>query len=394
MITEKNLIYLNGNDSEFSYLAVGAEHELKLYDEDGAWEKVRSFLDVHTEEYVFGWFGYELKNDIEKLESRNPVWVNTPVVYLMVPSHLGVLRKGRIDLLKGSLDEVSTIHEQLSKVQEKKESTCLEAYLEKNAYLEKINRIKEHIQLGDIYEANFCYEYRGSGKIDPLVVYQNLNNRTKAPFSVYAKVNELNVLSASPERFLKKEGSRIFTQPIKGTIRRGETPEKDLELMETLRTNPKDRAENIMIVDLVRNDLSRIAKPKSVRVEQLCEIYTFENIHQMISTVSAEVDDKHPVDILKALFPMGSMTGAPKIRAMELMEKYEVNRRGLYSGCIGYFTPERDFDFNVVIRTIFHDQHTAKSSFSVGGAITALSSAEGEYDETILKAKALIEALT
>lgn len=391
---EEHIVYLNGNGSKVNYLAIGCERELLLKNPVGAWDEVRSFLDANAKEYICGWLGYDLKNDIEKLESKNEVWVETPVVYLMVPTHIGMIRNGEIQTIKGIHEKVISVFEELNNVNRHSQSVRVDASLDKKTYLEKIKKIKHHIHLGDIYEANFCYEYRGQGEIDPLKVYRNLNERTKAPFSVYAQINQLNVLCASPERFIKKEGNRVFTQPIKGTIRRGETDQMDLQLIEELRNNPKDRSENIMIVDLVRNDLSRIAEPSSVRVEELCEIYTFENVHQMISTVTAEVKEKHPVDILKALFPMGSMTGAPKIRAMELIEEYELSKRGLYSGCIGYFTPDGDFDFNVVIRTIIYDQRTGRISLSVGGAITDLSTPEGEYDETILKAKALKEALS
>jgi para-aminobenzoate synthetase component 1 len=267
--------------------------------------------------------------------------------------------------------------------------------LSKEKYLEKIKSIKEHIQQGDIYEANFCYEYHAQNiQIEPLGIYQKLNERTQAPFSVFGKINHRYIISASPERFIKKEDNKVISQPIKGTIKRGKDEQEDLEMIQFLENNPKDRSENIMIVDLVRNDLSKIANPASVVVEELCKIYTFKNIHQMISTVSAKIENVTSIDIIKALFPMGSMTGAPKIRAMELMEHFEENKRGLYSGAIGYFAPNGDFDFNVAIRTLLYDEIQKTISFSVGGAITDLSLPEQEYEETLLKAEAIIKALT
>lgn len=387
------MIWLNGNEKQVSYLALDSEFELIVWEEEGAFEKARTFLDRHANQYVFGWFGYDLKNEVEMLRSENPTWVKTPIIYLMIPKHLARINGDEIKMLKGNEEEVKSALAHFMRVQSVTNEVKIEPSISEETYLDKVRRIKEHIQLGDIYEANFCYEFRGEGSIDSLNVYHNLNKKTKAPFSVFASLDNLKVLSASPERFIKKKGSKLFTQPIKGTIRRGKDTEEDERLKEQLRNNPKDRSENIMIVDLVRNDLSRIAEPRSVQVEELCEIYTFENIHQMISTVSAEVEDKHPVDILKALFPMGSMTGAPKVRAMEIIEEQETSRRGLYSGCIGYFTPNGDFDFNVVIRTIIYDEKSRRLSFSVGGAITDLSTPEGEYEETLLKANAMQEAL-
>lgn len=394
MMKERNIMWLNGNEKQISYLALDSESELVLWEEDGAFEKVRAFLDDHKNQYIFGWFGYDLKNDVETLVSKNPTWVETPAVYLMVPKHLARINRVEIKMLKGSEEEIQKAIDHLKVNSSGVNEIKIQPSISEEIYLNKIDQIKKHIQLGDIYEANFCYEFRGEGRLDPLNVYHKLNKQTKAPFSVFASLGNLKVLSASPERFIKKKGTKLFSQPIKGTIRRGKDEEEDQLMIEQLRSNRKDRSENIMIVDLVRNDLSKIAEPKSVQVEELCEIYTFENIHQMISTVSAEVENKHPIDIFKALFPMGSMTGAPKVRAMELIEEYEESKRGLYSGCIGYFTPNGDFDFNVVIRTIIYDNASNKFSFSVGGAITDLSTPEGEYEETLLKARAMKEALS
>ncbi len=391
---EKRLIWLNGNQNQAGYLAFGIEAELNLREEEGGFEEARVFLEKNKGEHVFGWFGYDLKNDIENLSSVHPSWVKAPIIFLMKPRHLARVEQGKLEVLKGDLEALQAVYNRLVEHNAPASAkVSITPVIDEKTYIDKVRKIKKHIQLGDIYEANFCYEYRGKGVIDPLAVYHKLNASTQAPFSVFAQVGNLSILSASPERFVKKTGTKLFTQPIKGTIRRGENDLEDQQLIDQLRKNPKDRSENIMIVDLVRNDLARIADAASVKVEELCEIYTFENIHQMISTVSAQVTDKHPIDILKALFPMGSMTGAPKIRAMKIIEEQEVSKRGLYSGCIGYFTPSGDFDFNVVIRTILYDKKTRKLSLSVGGAITDLSTPEGEYEETLLKAKAMREAL-
>ncbi|MEA3318161.1 MAG: anthranilate synthase component I family protein, partial [Bacteroidota bacterium] len=253
---------------------------------------------------------------------------------------------------------------------------------------------KKHIKKGDIYEVNFCQEFYGKGELNPVKVYQRLNKISPTPFSCYGKFHSKYLISASPERFIKKEANKIISQPIKGTIKRGKNKQEDKELIKKLKNDKKERAENIMIVDLVRNDLSRTAKKGSVKVDELCGIYSFEQVHQMISTISCEIkSDENYVNIIKNAFPMGSMTGAPKIRAMKLIEKYEKTKRGLYSGAVGYISPERNFDFNVIIRSMLYNSESKYLSFIVGGAITSLSVPEKEYEECILKAEAMIKTL-
>jgi len=254
----------------------------------------------------------------------------------------------------------------------------------------------EHIQRGDIYEANFCMEFFAENAlINPLDVYQKLNAISEAPFSVYFKNDLQFLLSASPERYLKKIDTKIISQPIKGTSRRHAEIELDENSKKELETNEKERSENIMIVDLVRNDLSRTACKGSVEVEELCGMYSFKQVHQMISTIVSQVENTiSPIEILKTTFPMGSMTGAPKISAMNIIENLEETKRGLYSGAVGYFTPNGDFDFNVVIRSILYNAQNQYVSFSVGSAITTLSDPEKEYEECLLKAKAMFAVLS
>lgn len=193
---------------------------------------------------------------------------------------------------------------------------------------------------------------------------------------------------------MNRDGNRLLSQPIKGTSRRGATPEEDEALKKELQENPKERAENIMIVDLVRNDLSKIARPKSVTVDELCGVYTFETVHQLISTVSCEVEETTSfTDIIRATFPMGSMTGAPKVRAMELIEEYEAFKRGLYSGTIGYISPNGNFDLNVVIRTLLYNKVQKYLSCSVGGAITINSDPEKEYEECLVKVQRILDGM-
>jgi len=262
-------------------------------------------------------------------------------------------------------------------------------------YFHKLHKILEHIHRGDIYEVNFCQEYYVENRIiDPLNVYKRLNDISSPPFATFLKINNQFLLSASPERFVKKQGNQIISQPIKGTARRLPDKAEDKKMANSLRQDPKERAENIMIVDLVRNDLSKTALKGSVNVEELCEVYSFKQVHQLISTLVATIDKQtNAIDVLKSLFPMGSMTGAPKISAMKIIEEQEETRRSLYSGAVGYFTPDNDFDFNVVIRSILYNQNNRYVSFSVGGAITSQSIIENEYEECLLKAKAMKNAL-
>lgn len=256
--------------------------------------------------------------------------------------------------------------------------------------------ILEHIKRGDIYEVNFCQEfYAENATINPAAVYQHLNDISEPPFASFLKMEQQYALCASPERYLKKEGSKIISQPIKGTAKRLISTIDDAQIAADLARDEKERAENVMIVDLVRNDLSKTAKKGAVQVEELCKVYSFKQVHQMISTVVSEIDPQlHPIETLRSTFPMGSMTGAPKVSAMKIIEHLEASKRGLYSGAIGYFTPENDFDFNVVIRSILYNEEKKYISYSVGSAITIKSDAAKEYEECLLKAKAMKYVLT
>jgi para-aminobenzoate synthetase component 1 len=267
--------------------------------------------------------------------------------------------------------------------------------IHKDEYFAKVNTMLNHIHRGDIYEANFCQEFFAEEtQINPLETYNKLNRISKPPFAAFLKLNDKYLLSASPERYIKKEGQTITSQPIKGTAKRSENADEDAKLKAALERDIKERSENVMIVDLVRNDLSKTAIKGSVEVKELCKVYTFDQVHQMISTIQSKVSsDVSPIDIIKTTFPMGSMTGAPKISAMKIIEDLEETKRGLYSGAVGYFTPEGDFDFNVVIRSILYNETNQYVSYSVGGAITAKSDPLNEYEECLIKAKAMREVL-
>jgi para-aminobenzoate synthetase component 1 len=266
----------------------------------------------------------------------------------------------------------------------------------KDTYLQKINMIKEHIQNGDIYEMNYCQEFFiENANCSPQDIYERLNLLAQSPFSCLLNLRNINIMCASPERFLKKTGSNILSQPIKGTSRRSEDPKEDMFLFEKLSNSVKDKTENVMIVDLVRNDLSMTAEKSSVKVDDLCSVYPFNQVYQMISTVSSKIDlTKYTFsDVLETNFPMGSMTGAPKHSAMRIIEKFEETKRGVFSGSVGYIDPDGDFDFNVIIRSIIYDSVKKYLSVSVGGAITNKSIDIEEYQECLTKATLMFNAL-
>jgi para-aminobenzoate synthetase component 1 len=266
--------------------------------------------------------------------------------------------------------------------------------ISKADYLQNIHTIKEDIVSGDYYEINFCQELYCTKKIVPLSTFFKLNALTQSPFACYYKYEKKYLMGASPERFLRKQGRNLTSNPIKGTAARGKNKEEDAQIKAALQQSEKDRAENVMIVDLVRNDFARCCEIGTVQVPELCAIYTYPQVHQMISTVTGQLPETQSfAAALQVTFPMGSMTGAPKIMAMQRIERYEKTRRGWYSGAVGYITPEGDFDFNVVIRSIFYNAETDYLSTQVGGAIVYDSTAESEYAECLLKAKGVLAAL-
>ena len=400
----REMVFLDSNNyhqkqSSFDcVLAVDAFTSIKT-DFHNAFEDLKQYQQ-QTKDWLFGYLSYDVKNDVEDLHSNNFDGLHFPDLFFFQPKKLFMLKGNQLEVRYLQLcdDEIesdlidienncqlSIINYQLS----------IQQRISKESYIAKVNQMLEHIHRGDIYEANFCMEfYAENAIIEPVKIYQKLNAISKPPFAIFFKNNEQYLLCASPERYLRKEGNKVISQPIKGTAKRFSDLVLDEKSRTELETNPKERSENIMIVDLVRNDLSHTAIKGSVEVEELCGIYTFEQVHQMISTVVSNVSTTtSPVEILRTTFPMGSMTGAPKISAMKIIEELEETKRGLYSGAVGYFSPENDFDFNVVIRSILYNAQEKYVSFSVGSAITSQSNPEQEYEECLLKAKAMFEVL-
>lgn len=373
-------------DPEISIKAFGNrivinEHGEERVFEGNPWDALQEFRLKH-QDWLFGFLGYDLKNFVEKLNSANPEIIKAPDLFFFVPGFLSEIDKdGNITAIRGELPK------DLSRTTiQGKVTIQARNQISKESYIEKINYAKNQIKEGDYYEINISHplEFTLDGKAWDL--YQKMKEVGPVPFGSYIRCGDLEICSASPERFISKKENEISSQPIKGTISR--SLENDNEKIEALINSEKERAENLMIVDLVRNDLGRIAQKGSVRVSKLFEVQSFETVHQMVSTIVAEAkEDVSAIDIIKACFPMGSMTGAPKIAALKAIEDLEDYKRGIYSGAIGYFTPKDDFDFSVVIRTaIIHNDHLV---YPVGGAITSDSEPEQEWEETLLKAKAV-----
>jgi len=401
----REVVFLDSNNYHHKYsnfdavLAVDAFTSIKT-DYFNAFEDLHQY-QTHTKDWLFGYLSYDLKNDTEALTSKNFDGLEFPDLFFFQPKKLFFLKRNQVEMQFLNLcdDEMDDDFSEILKEGREKmgdgSEIKIQQRISKEAYLQKASKMLEYIHHGDIYEANFCMEFFAKdATINPIEIYQKLNAISQPPFAVYFKNNHQFLLSASPERYLRKEGSKVVSQPIKGTAKRNSDSILDEQSKVDLENNPKERAENIMIVDLVRNDLSRTATKGSVEVEELCGIYTFKQVHQMISTVVSHVENTtSPVEIIKTTFPMGSMTGAPKISAMKIIEELEETKRGLYSGAVGYFSPEGDFDFNVVIRSILYNSKNQYLSFSVGSAITSEATPEGEYEECLLKARAMFEVL-
>ena len=383
--SKKNIVFLNSNHpKKENFIAISNSN---IVDEK-AWQ--------------FGFISYDYKNQLEQLQSTHFDGIKFPEKHFFSPEILFKLSLKKVEISYNEaffseleIEKMVLKIEAISIKEDKPQSIKVLPKITKEDYLNNVEHLKNHIQLGDIYEVNYCQEYYAKEvEINPINLYLALNKKSPTPLSCFVKHNDTYLMSATPERFIQKTKTQLVSQPIKGTIKRGENEVEDMQLKQQLLQDEKERSENIMIVDLVRNDFSKIANKGSVKVDELCQVYTFPQVHQLISTVSAKVDNSITFEaIIKATFPMGSMTGAPKIRAMELIEQYEKTKRGLYAGTVGYINPNGDFDFNVVIRSLQYNQKNQYLSFMVGGAITSLSDAEKEYEECLLKAKAMIEVL-
>jgi para-aminobenzoate synthetase component 1 len=343
---------------------------------------------------VFGYISFEAKKLFEKNSYRNSSSDGSDFLYFFEPEHIWKEENGKWKALgEEEPNERSVIEDFLSsyknvEITSIEEKLVFEMLESEVSYVEKIQDILNNIQQGQYYETNFCIPLQASGELkDAFVHFSKMNNATEAPHATYFNGDKLQLLCTSPERFIQKKGTQIISQPIKGTIRRGLNSEEDAQNKALLQSSEKERSENIMIVDLVRNDLSRIAEKASVNIKSLCELHTFKTLHHLISTVEAQLPSNITfTEILAATFPMGSMTGAPKISSVKHMEKLEILDRGIYSGSFGVIEPDGNFDFNVIIRSAVYNKEKKQTTIKVGSAITNASNAEAEFEECLLKA--------
>ncbi len=383
----------NSNDRQ-AYIAWGKKDAFVLNENNPSdIQELNKWLARKTTP-VFGYISFEAKKLFEKNAYTNFSSDGSELIYFFEPVHVWKEVNGNWNPLTPSEpNEHSVFSSFISnykkiECEKNEESLSFETLESKGTYVDKIQSILNQIQQGEYYETNFCIPLQANGELkDAFAHFSKMNNATEAPHAAYFNGEQLQLLCTSPERFIQKKGNKIISQPIKGTIRRGENSEEDEQNKVLLQTSQKERSENIMIVDLVRNDLSRIATKASVNVKSLCELHTFKTLHHLISTVEAQLPSNITfTEILAATFPMGSMTGAPKISAVRHMEKIELLDRGLYSGTFGVIEPNGNFDFNVIIRSAVYNKEKKQTTIKVGSAITHASNAEAEYDECLLKA--------
>lgn len=391
-ILDSNVNNSSDLQGKYCYLAaIGVRENIEL--RNGNTQEFISRLSEKND-WVFGGFSYDFKNHWWNLSSENK-FGEWPSAFFFVPRILVIISRQNPEEVIVKLDEedLSLWNMLLSEEWDIEEVSEIDFKSDVNneKYLEKVHEIKKDIKNGEYYELNYCIRFEAERKvIHPPSVFNELNRVSPNPFSAYIRWDNLYAMCSSPERFLIKKEQKLLSQPMKGTSRRFDDPKKDLESRQKLMDSIKDKAENVMIVDLVRNDLSRNCIAGTVVVDELCEVYSFPHVHQMISTVSGKLETEN--DGIKALldsFPMGSMTGAPKMRVIEKIEEIETCSRDLYSGSVGYIEPNGDFDFNVMIRTLFYNEKNQKLVYNAGGAITSDSLPEEEYEEVLLKAEIL-----
>ncbi|MBS1733090.1 MAG: anthranilate synthase component I family protein [Bacteroidetes bacterium] len=378
--------------------AAGCQRSIKL--EKGSNLDALKTFSKENKNWLFGHFGYDLLNAGITNYNQNPEDINFEDGFFFIPEILVKLASGQVIIesdrrpAEEVFSEIESQPATISKIPFGEIN--VQASVSRDEYIHRLKQVKEHIHRGDCYEINFCQSFFAEHvNIDAVYFYHKLTSLSPNPFSAFYRINARYCMCASPERFLRKNGNVIISQPIKGTSKRVLS---DMLLDEAnkqyLKHSPKERSENVMIVDLVRNDLSKVCTEGSVHVSELFAVYSFPQVHQLISTVKGKVDDDVDwTDIIKACFPMGSMTGAPKKKVLELINRYEEIPRGIFSGSIGYVTPGRDFDFNVVIRSLMYDASKQLINFKAGGGITFNSDADKEYEESLLKAEAIMHVL-
>lgn len=360
------------------------------------WSGLDAFIQNHKGKKLFVAISYGIKDAVyPKLNSQHKNRFEFPNLLIFEPEHWVEQKEEQLNFSSQAFADV-ILGKKESESSKLPHVGVVLTGMSKQDYLKQIQKVQDYIQQGDTYELTFCQNFeQEQAQIDPYLVFEALMEKNPSPFACFYKRDQNYLLSASPERFLSKQGDKLFSQPIKGTVRRSKDAEEDLKLAHDLKHSEKDISENVMIVDLVRNDLSRIASKSSVQVDELFGLYSFATVHQLISTISCKLPkDCSFSNILKACFPMGSMTGAPKHNTMKLIDELENFNRSMFSGSVGYINEAGDFDLNVIIRSILYNQQGNYLACPVGGAITIESDPEKEYEECLVKLKAQVEALS
>lgn len=394
------------------------EIEFKVVEETCIFSFLKSLMEKYSIENDtdlpflgggLGYFSYDLSKKLEKLPDSAKKIVDVPDCYFVFYDNAVVHDIGRkkayinsLGILRDSLASVEMIVERIetyipsetngSEIADKEDRPVFKSPFSKFEYMEAVESMRQYIEDGHIYIANMTHTFMSAFDKSPMETYEKLRRINPAPFSAYMPLDGFNILSSSPERFLDIRKGKVQTRPIKGTVPRGRTPHEDEENRNRLKNSEKDKSELLMIVDLERNDISRVCIPGSVKVTELFEIEEYATVFHLVSTVEGRLkDDCTSVDCIRDVFPGGSITGAPKIRAMEIIDELEKTGRNIYTGSIGYLGFDGNADFNIIIRTILLKDGTAY--IGVGGGITWESDPEMEYVETIDKARALFKAL-
>jgi para-aminobenzoate synthetase component 1 len=401
--------YLDSNNYPDPYgrfdvlLAVGAMQSITIREsKNDAWEQLYHFRKACAD-WLVGHFSYDLAEGMAGRTSSLADGIAFPAMFFFQPEILLLLKKDRLKIglpPAGNESVARNIYEEINHAPlwsggYRQPHIHWQTRMDTRRYLESVKALQQHLHRGDAYEINFCREFFAENiPIDPLISFEHLNRLSPAPFSVCYRIQDKYLLCSSPERFIQKAGSTVISQPMKGTISRGRDIEEDETRKQQLMTSAKEQSENVMAVDLVRNDLSQTAVPGTVRVKELFGVYSFPQVHQMVTTIASEVHHTvKPEQIIAKAFPMGSMTGAPKYRVLQLINEFECTRRGIFSGTVGYFTPEGDFDFNVVIRSLVYNAANKYLSYQTGSGITIYSNPEQELAECLLKAQAIQRAM-
>jgi para-aminobenzoate synthetase component I len=380
-------------------LVIGKMEELIVDTDSLDYPQVISQINILPKP-IFGYISYEFHHSklLKNYKPKENILKNN-LLHLFHPRYIFEINEDKVTINR-NYPETFELIEMIQKFENKKyyvkSSLNLQTQISKKSYIENVNMIKDKITEGDFYEMNYCIESRSENSVlDTVKTFLKLNQNTTAPFASYLKINDLVVMGASPERFLMKRGEELIAQPIKGTAKRDFLDlVKDNQNKENLFNSIKERAENVMIVDLIRNDLTPYAQTGSIKVEELFGIYSYRYVHQMISTITAKLkDESNGLEALFNAFPPGSMTCAPKIEVMKNIEQFEENQRGIYSGAVGYIDENGDYDFNVVIRSLIYNTSTKTVSLMAGSAITALSVAEEEYEECLLKMESVMRGI-